>query len=151
MARRRALALLAFASLLGGAAAEPERPPRASLIVGEWVGGRFLRWASCPNQSEDTICTYFVMSGRIAGVRTLSGPYIPREISLHVVTTLRPWPGREIVMLVQRNRPHSDWLGLVLESQQEGEACVDAAQLEGFGIAAPRHSRRVGAMICTRF
>ncbi|HKR23704.1 MAG TPA: hypothetical protein VJS15_00455 [Allosphingosinicella sp.] len=144
-APRRALLSLAPLALLGAAPAETG--PH-SLIVGRWLDDRIVEIPPCP---EPATCAGEIRDVRLVDVDTLSGPAVPRRLTVRLATVLIR-PQREdyqAILIVRPDGAGRPWAGRRLQSAMPGrDACIRSGWFAMLDLPPPRRAYRRGEQTC---
>ena len=148
-APRRALLSLAPLALLGASpAAGPAELGPHSLIVGRWLNDRLVEIPPCP---EPAICAGEIRDVRLVDVDTLSGPAVPRRLTVRMSTLLiRPQPeDYQAILIVRPDGAGQPWAGRRLQSAMPGrDACIRSDWFTVLGLRPPRRAYKRGEQTC---
>jgi len=145
------IAPLAVAFLAAGATPAPTSP-LPTIVLAEWLEYRSL--GEPPRcGGPDLLCTDSLVEARMAVARRVSGPQVPRSLTVRFVAGGEMARSGRLALLVVRNRfvNGGPWLGFYLTSSAEGdEVCAPAEEFRAFEVVPPAGGRPLDQMICYR-
>lgn len=116
---------------------------RPSLVVGRRLGQRAADGCA-PNGH----CWKVTVEARMADVATLSGPRVPRTLTVRLVSDSPIPPGDDLIMVVMRDRGRL-WRGQWFRALETGrDPCFRASELWDLGLLDIRFSYRRGDQTC---
>lgn len=130
------------------AAAQPAGPATHSIVAARWVSSRHVEQPLCP---EPAICAGEIVDAQLTNVATLSGPRVPRRLTVRLLSALPP-PARDdyrAVLVIRPDGAGRPWAGRRLRSAvPHQDVCIRSDWFSTLGLRPPRHSHIRGDQTC---
>lgn len=149
MGGRQAWATLLLLVLAGArSAAQPADPGPHSIVAARWLSNQHVEQPPCP---EPAICAGEIVDAQLADVRTLSGPRVPRRLTVRLLSAHTPSAGDDYrsVLVIRPDGAGRPWAGRWLRSAVPNEdVCIRSDWFSALGLSPPRHNRVHGDQTC---